>query len=105
MIFLVPLTAAPQEFQIGLNGVNYILTLKWNDSFDGGWEFDLSYSDTNEQIIGSAPFIAGADILDGLGYLGIGGNLYVYTDGNPDEVPTYTNLGIDSNLYFATPDE
>jgi len=102
MIFKFPLTAEPQTFQISLLETNYNFTLKWNDSIDGGWVFDLSYSDTDEPVLANAPLVTGVDILSGLEYLGIGGKIYAYTDGNSSLVPTYTNLGTDSNLYFET---
>lgn len=101
--YLVPLTAVPQSFQIALAGVNYLITVKWNNTSDGGgWQFDLTNADTNTPLIAGAPFITGADLLDGLNYLGINGHLFVYTNGMPDAVPTFTNLGTDSNLYFVT---
>lgn len=102
--FLIPLISTPQSFQIGLAGVNYIMTVKWNDSLDAGWEFDLILSDTAEFLIAGAPLITGCDCLSGLEYLGIGGQLFVNTNGDPSAVPTFTNLGTESNLYFATVD-
>lgn len=100
--FLIPLISTPQTFQIGLAGVNYLMTVKWNDQPDGGWEFDLTLSDTSVPLVAGAPLITGADCLSGLGYLGIGGKLFVYTNGQPAAVPTFTNLGTESNLFFVT---
>ncbi len=99
--FLIPLSNNPQTFQIALGGVNYILTVKWNQSADAGWEFDLTDADTNTPLIFGAPLITGANCLAGLEYLGIGGLFIVETDGNPDAVPTFENLGVNSNLYFV----
>lgn len=100
--FLIPLVGTPQTFQIALAGVNYIFTFKWNDALDAGWEFDIEDSDTGIPLLAGAPLITGADCLSGLEYLGINGQLFVYTDGNPDAVPTFDNLGSESNVYFVT---
>lgn len=99
--FLIPLISIPQTFQIQLNGVNYQLTVKWNAADDAGWQFDLADADTNTPLLAGQPLITGASCLAGLEYLGIDGDLWVYTNGDPDAVPTFTNLGIDSNLYFV----
>ncbi len=100
--FLIPLQGSPQSFAISLSGVNYLLTVKWNDSEDAGWQFDLADADTNASILAGAPLITGANCLAGLHYLGIGGLFVVDTDGDPSEVPSFENLGINSNLYFVT---
>ena len=103
MWFLIPLTGSPSTFQIAMVGVNYIMTIKWNSAPEGGWEFDLTDSDTNTPLLAGAPLICGADCLSGLEYLGIGGSLIVYTNGDNSAVPTFTNLGTESNFYFVTP--
>lgn len=100
--FLIPLQNNPQVFQIALSGVNYTLTVKWNDSDDAGWQFDLVDTDTNTPILAGAPLITGANLLANLDYLGIVGALIVETDGDPDAVPTFENLGANSNLYYVT---
>lgn len=100
--FLLPLTNVPQKFDIALAGINYILTSKWNDSLEGGWVLDIANADTNESIVANVPLIAGGDCLAGLEYLGIGGQMIVFTDGDEQAVPTLENLGVESNLYFLT---
>lgn len=105
MTFILPLTNIPQSFEITLAGVDYTMTVKWNDSFEGGWVFDLSDVNTNLPVVSNVPFITGANLLSGLDYLGIGGELWVYTDGDETAVPTLENLGVESNLYFVTPEE
>ena len=99
-IFLIPLTNIPQTFNINLAGINYQMTCKWNDSADAGWVIDIADENTQTPIAANIPLITGADCLSGLEYLGIQGQLYVYTDGNQYAVPTLTNLGVESNLYF-----
>lgn len=102
--FLIPLQSIPQQFQISLAGVVYILTVKWNAADDAGWEFDLADADSGDTLCAGQPLITGADCLSGLEYLGIGGQLWVYTNGQPDAVPSFTNLGTDCNLFFVTTD-
>jgi len=99
---LIPLVNEPQTFEIALAGVNYLLTCKYNPSADAGWVLDIADANTNDPIAANIPLITGADCLAGLGYLGIDGQFWVSTDGNPDAVPTYDNLGVNSNLYFLT---
>lgn len=100
--FLIPLINGPQQFQIALAGVNYLLTVKWNPSNEGGWVFDLADTDTSEPLISGQPLVTGVDLLADLQYLGIDGKLVVYTNGEPDAVPTFENLGNEANLYFLT---
>ncbi len=100
--FLIPLTNVPQKFDIALSGVNYVMTVKWNDAPEAGWMLDLDNADTGESVVAGIPFITGADCLAGLEYLGIGGEMVVFTDGNEFAVPTLENLGVESNLYFQT---
>ena len=79
--------------------------LKWcdvnTDPSQGGWVLDIR--DTNNNvIIGGIPLVTGADLLAQYGYknIGGGGQLFVQSDSNPDQVPTYTNLGQTSHLYW-----
>lgn len=101
-IFLIPLQNIPQTFVIDLAGKNYTMTCRWNDAPEGGWVADFSDFDTGLAIVANIPLITGGDCLAGLEYLGFQGELRVFTDGNPLSVPTYLNLGVESNLYFGT---
>lgn len=101
-LFVLPLTNIPQQFAIALAGKEYIMTSKWNNAPDAGWVFDLTDAETNESIVANVPLITGADLLAGLEYLGIDGELIVFTDGDETAVPTLENLGVESNLYFRT---
>lgn len=100
--FLIPLRGIAETFEISLAGVNYFMTVKWNDAPDAGWVFDLVDAITNESIVAGVPLITGGDCLEGLDYLGIQGQIIVLTDGDDTAVPLYTNLGTESNLYFVT---
>lgn len=100
--FIVPLLNIPQSFDIALAGVNYTMICRWNDAPDAGWVIDLADADTGAAIVTNIPLITGADCLAGLEYLGINGQLIVFTDGDDTAVPTLDNLGVESNLYFLT---
>ena len=99
-VYLIPLTNVPQTFVVNLAGVNYTLTVKWNDMAQS-WYMDIADQSQNPLACG-IPFVCGTDLLGQLGYLGIQGSLYVYTNGMPYAVPTLDNLGTNSNLYFET---
>ena len=101
-LFKIPLVNEPQSFQISLAGIDYILTCKWNDMDEGGWVLDIADANTETPIVFNIPLITGANLLDGLEYLGINGELYVYTDGDQNAVPSLQSLGIESNVYFQT---
>lgn len=101
-IFQIPLTNIPQTFDISLAGVLYTVTCRWNDAADSGWTIDFVDANSGESIANNIPLITGADMLDGLQYLGIQGQLFVYTDGDDTAIPTLDNLGVESNVYFST---
>lgn len=100
--YLIPLTNTPQQIQITLAGIDYTITAKWNDI---GQSWILDIGDVNgDPIVSCVPLVTGTDLLTGLEYLGIGGQLFVYTNRGryPDAVPTLDNLGDNINLYFFT---
>lgn len=101
-IFQLPLTNAPQQFQITLAGKEYVLTCRWNDSLEGGWVLDFNDGNTGASIVSNLPIITGGDILEGLEYLDFKGSLFVFTDGDDFAVPKLDNLGAESNVYFLT---
>jgi hypothetical protein len=98
--YLIPLINEPQAFEITLASIDYMLTCKWNNQTDAGWVLDIADALGNP-IACNIPLITGADCLEGLQYLGLGGSIYVLTNGaKPNDVPTLDNLGMDSNAYF-----
>jgi hypothetical protein len=99
--YIIPLSNVPETFGINLAGVNYSLTVKWNNADEGGWVLDIG-DEANNPIACNLPLITGVNVLAGLNYLGINGELIVYTNGDSSAVPTLENLGSDSNLYFQT---
>lgn len=98
----IPLMATPQAFSIQLGSTTYSLTVTYRDIDDGGWLLDIADNDGNSLVAG-IPLITGANLLAQYPDLGFEGGLWVQTDGaNPDDVPTFDNIGTSSHLYFVT---
>lgn len=98
-IYEIPLSGQAQTFNITLGTVSYQFTLKWNTA-SNCWILDIA-DDAGDAILSGIPLVTGADLLEQFTHLGIGGGLYVQTDGNVQAVPTFTNLGTDSHLYLV----
>src|SRR5580700_1111607 len=99
--FQVPLQAAPQTFPVTLAGIQYTLTLQFRNTVEGGWILDIGVSNNNP-IVQGIPLVTGADLLAQYSHLGFKGALWVQTTNDPDEVPTFENLGTDGLLWFVT---
>jgi len=96
--YLIPLQAMPQTLQITLAGVQYQLTVKWNDA-NQSWILDIGDSSANPIVTG-IPIVTGTDLLAPFAYLNFGGQLIAQTTNDTDAVPTFENLGTAGNLYF-----
>jgi hypothetical protein len=96
----IPLQAAPQSLYVTLGGVAYFLTVRWN-AFASTWVLDIADQDS-VPISSGLPLLTGVDLLAQYAYLNIAGKLVVQTDQTPYALPTATNLGTDSHLYFIT---
>ena len=102
-VSVVPLISAPQTLSISLNGVIYNLTVTWNVPSQA-WLLDIA--DTNgNNLLNGAPLVTGCDLLEQYAYVGIGGSLYVLSSGDVTAMPTFLDLGTQSNLYFVTPQD
>jgi len=98
---LIPLKqGTAQKLGITLNGVQYQLVVRWNDTAQA-WHADLLDVNGNP-ILMNLPLVTGADLLGQYAYLGIGGKLIVQTTNSVWAVPTFANLGDTGNLYFVT---
>ena len=97
-LFQIPLANTPQTFSMTLAGVALTMTSKWNEYC--GWVIDLYDGTTGEPMVMDIPLVVGADLLEQYRYLGLPGNLVVYTDGDQYATPTLSNLGVMSNLYY-----
>lgn len=97
-VYEIPLVAKPQRVQVLLSNIQYILTVMWRAG--SGWVMDIA-DQLGNPILQGVPLVTGTDLLGQYAHLGIGGSLVVSTDGDPDAVPTYDNLGTESHLYFV----
>lgn len=99
-VYEVPLSPQAQDFTIALGGVTYQVRLMWREAVEGGWFLDFSDA-TGAPILQGVPLVTGADLLAQYAHLGFVGSLVVQTDHDPDAIPTFTNLGELSHLYFV----
>jgi Domain of unknown function (DUF6983) len=97
----IPTSPQPQTFSISLNGVSYQLTLTWCDPASC-WLLEIDDANGN-QIVAGIPLVTGVDLLAQYEHLGIGGQLFAQTDGDPGAPPTFDNLGTTGHLYFVVP--
>lgn len=102
-VYQIPLSpGVAQGFVAPLaGGVAYNFRVFYVDApdGDGGWMMDISDSLGNPLLAG-VPLVTGADLLAQYAYLGIGGTIYVITDGDPSAPPTFQNLGVNSHLAY-----
>ncbi len=87
------------RFRIDLFILTVTLTLRWNPSKEGGWVMDIGDADGNPLACG-IPLVTGCNLVDPYPQLGLP-PMWVATDGDPYAVPTFSNLGVESHLYFA----
>jgi hypothetical protein len=100
-IFQSPLQNAAQIFTITLSGTTYTFTIQYRNISQGGWVMDIG-DVNNNPIVQGIPLVTGVNLLDKYQYLGFVGGIYVQTTTDPDAVPTFTNLGIDGQMYYVT---
>jgi len=101
----IPLSGTPQFFTIALAGATYQLVFTYRDAPStcaggGGWVMDINDYQGNP-IAWHSSLVTGADLLAQFGYLNFGGQLWVKSDGVPDDVPTFADLGTGSHLYWV----
>ncbi len=99
----IPLTNTPQQFDITLSNISLTMVLQWN-SFLDNWVISLLDKASQLPLILALPLVTGVDLLLQYKYLQIPGSLYIYTDGDQEAVPTFDNLGEESNLYYIFDD-
>ncbi|MDQ0507423.1 phage baseplate plug family protein [Xanthobacter agilis] len=98
----IPITpASNQTFSVVLNDVAYQLTLQWRAATDAGWVLDIA-DESGTALVCGIPLVTGIDLLGQHQHLGIGGSLYVATDGDQDAAPTFDSLGDTSHLYWVS---
>jgi hypothetical protein len=92
---------------IDINGIEYNLTFRWYDiPTIGGWFIDIADASSSPIVCGIA-LVTATNILGPYMYEEIGGAgtiMFIVSDGeDPYAEPTYTNLGIQSHLYYYVP--
>ena len=100
-LFQIPLGPSQRRMLIALDGTFYNLRFSYADAPEGGWFMDVADNLGNAMIFG-IPLVTGVNLLSPYGYLGFVGGLYVSTDGAPDAVPAFDNLGVTSHVYYLS---
>ena len=98
-LYEIPLSPVAQRFPILLNGMRLHITMAWRNVGGAGWVIDL-HDMADAPIVQGIPLVTGADLLAQFKHLGIPGGIFASTDGDMDAVPTFTNIGIDSHVWF-----
>ena len=99
VITKIPMTAIPQRFRVDMAGAEYEIVSRWNGAVSS-WVLDL-YDANRDPMIMCIPMVCGIDLLSQYGYLSIGAELWVLTDGDDTAPPTIDNLGSESNLFLV----
>jgi len=108
----LPLSGAPQSYTITLpvsgktEGITFFLVFQYRDASPaiyggGGWVLDI-YDQNGLPMLCGVPLVTGANLLAPFDYLSLGGGLGVYSEGIPDAVPTFDNLGSGSHVIWFT---
>jgi len=94
--YQIPLQEGPQSFVVPLAGVTYRMRLWWCDGVYPAWMLDLA-TESGTTLTAGLPLLPGDDLLAQHTHLGVGGSLYVISDG----APTFDSLGATTQLYFV----
>ena len=99
-IYEIPLKpATPTKMTVQFpNGNTYNLQFQFANVLEGGWFMDIA-DEYGVPLVCGIPLVTGGDLLAQYAHLGIGGPLYVISDGWAAAVPTFGNLGSGSHLY------
>ena len=102
-IFKVPFTNNNPQFNITLGGKQLLITCRWNQEMPA-WVVDIQDALTNAYIIAGVALVTGVNLFRQFYYTGVKGYLAAYTNGNPSEIPTFTSLGNESQVYYVPED-
>ncbi|MBN4665442.1 hypothetical protein HUS70_07385 [Pandoraea nosoerga] len=97
----IPFSPTPQTFRITLSSVEYMLTVQYRAAGGAGWILDIADA-AGAPIIGGIPLVTGTDLLEQYRYLGLGGRIWVQGSDDPDNVPTFGDLGVGSHVFWVT---
>ena len=100
--YKIPLLPTPQRFTITLGGLDYQILLTYKNVTEGGWVIDVA-DNAGVPMLAGIPLVTGTDVLGQHKHLGFGGALSIQPkDTNVAAVPTFTDLGIDTQLIWTT---
>jgi hypothetical protein len=97
---IIPLLSTNQRLSITLSGVLYNLNVYWCRPAQA-WILDMA-DVSGVPILSGVALVTGSDLLAQYSYLGIPGQLLVQSSETTLAMPTFTNLGQQSNLYYRT---
>ncbi len=105
-LYEIPLSGTPQQFTMLLGERVYQFVFLYRDAVPSmaggsGWVMDIN-DNLGFHIACGIPLVTGANLLAQFDYLNFNASLFVLSDGYPDEVPTFDNLGTDSHVYWMT---
>jgi hypothetical protein len=101
-VYEIPLKPAPERFGVSLPGLSLTFRITWRNRGGAGWVLDLETED-GVPLVSGLPLVTGTDLLAQHKHLGIPGGLFVVSSGaHADDEPTFTGLGTDQRLYYAT---
>ena len=94
------LTPVNQRFRLELPSRFVQMHLQWIGGDEGGWVISIA-EDDGRPLVSNLPLVTGSDLLAQHRHLGLGARVVVASDRRVDDVPTLTNLGVDSFLYVV----
>lgn len=100
-IYEIPLTPDPQRFTVTLSSVEYVLTVQYRDAGGAGWVLDIA-DKNGKPLVSGIPIVTGVNLLEQYSHLGFAGRLWVQGAADPDDVPTFEDLGIGSHVFWVT---
>lgn len=104
ILYRIPLVAEPQSFDMSIGELSLTISVVWNEELPA-WEMTALNTLTSEFLFNALPLVTGVDLMEQFKHLGIEGKVFVYTNGDADAVPTLTNLGVESHMYYLVGEE
>lgn len=96
----IPLVAGPQRMTFMMAGFYRRLRVHYADVPEAGWLLDIGMEDGTPLVCG-LPMIPGDSLLAQFRYLGLGGDLYVTSDANPNGPIGYEEAGTTMRLFWV----
>jgi hypothetical protein len=100
-VYEIPLSPQPQRLTVTLGGVDYRMTVQYRAAGAAGWMLDIADA-RGAPLANGIPLVTGVDLLAQYRHLGFLGRMWVQGAENPDDVPTFDDLGAGSRLFWVT---